>query len=327
MAVATRRLGDAGPTVGAIGLGCMGLTAYAGGDEVEAERTIGAAIEVGITMFDTADSYGPHTNETLIGRWLAPHRDAVVIATKFGQVEDPDGTRRVDGSPAYVRAACDASLARLGVDVIDLYYLHRRDRATPIEETVGAMAELVEAGKVRHLGLSEVGPDTIRRANAVHPITAVQSEYSLWTRDVERDVLPVLRELGIALVAYSPLGRGFLTGSIRERDALAAGDSRLGHPRFAADNLAINIGLLDAVDRIARRRAVTPAQVALAWVLGRGPEVVPIPGTTRRTHLADNIGALDLALSDEDVAELDALGDFAVAGTRYPERLMAHLEG
>lgn len=327
MSIPVRTLGRGGPTVGALGLGCMGLTAYVSADEDEAERTVLAAIDAGVTMFDTADSYGPHTNEVTVGRWLAPHRDRVVLATKFGQVEDPDGTRRVDGSPAYVRSACDASLARLGVEVIDLYYLHRVDRATPIEETVGAMAELVAAGKVRHLGLSEVGPDTVRRAHAVHPIAAVQSEYSLWTRDVEAATLPVLRELGIALVAYSPLGRGFLSGAIRERSALAPGDSRLGHPRFAEENLAHNVRLLDAVERIAAAHGASPAQVALAWVLSRGSDVVPIPGTTRRTHLAANLGALDLALAPDELAELGALVELGVAGTRYPERLMGHLEG
>ena len=313
----TRRLGADGPAVSAIGYGCFGITAYGRPDLDEVERTVHRAIEAGITLIDTADSYGPFTNETMVGGWLRDVRDRIVLATKFGQVRHDDGTRHIDGSPAYVRQACDASLQRLGTDVIDLYYLHRLDRDVPIEETVGAMAELVAAGKVRHLGLSEVGAGTLRRAHAVHPIAALQSEYSLWTRDVESDVLPVARELGVALVAYSPLGRGFLTGAIRDVEVLDEKDTRRNNPRFSPENLARNLALVETVTRVAARHAAAPAQVALAWVLAQGTDVIPIPGTTRRANLETNLGALDVTLSAEDLAELDALLETGVAGERY----------
>jgi aryl-alcohol dehydrogenase-like predicted oxidoreductase len=314
----TRRLGAGGPVVGAIGYGCFGISAYGRPDLDEVERTVRLALESGITLIDTADSYGPFTNETLVGGWIRDVRDRIVLATKFGQVKHADGTRHIDGSPDHVRAACEASLQRLGTDVIDLYYLHRLDRNVPIEETVGAMAGLVAEGKVRHLGLSEVGADTLRRAHAVHPIAALQSEYSLWTRDVEQDVLPACRELGIALVAYSPLGRGFLTGAIKDAEVLGEGDSRRENPRFRPEHLERNLALVEAVELVAARRGAVAAQVALAWVLGRGEDVIPIPGTTRRVNLVTNLGALDVVLTDEDRAELDGLAErIGVSGERY----------
>jgi aryl-alcohol dehydrogenase-like predicted oxidoreductase len=320
-----RTLGSNGLEVGALGLGCMGMSwAYDAADPDESRATLKRAREAGVTMFDTADIYGPYTNEEFVGQELQPVRDEVVIATKFGNVVREDGSRGIDGSPEYVVKACEASLRRLGIDVIDLYYQHRVDRAVPIEETVGAMAELVTAGKVRYLGLSEAGADTIRRAHGVHPITAVQSEYSLWTRDAEESVLPTVRELGIGFVAYSPLGRGFLTGAIRDRDDLGDKDSRRGHPRFADDNLPSNLALLERIDAISNRVGASPSQVSLAWVLGRGSDVVPIPGTTKRSHLEENIAAIDLDLSDDDVSELNALlDDHDVAGTRYPPHMMS----
>jgi len=319
----TRELGRSGLRVSSIGYGCFGITAYGDHDEAEVGRTVRRAIDAGITMFDTADSYGPHTNEVMVGRWLADVRDQVTIATQFGQVKGPGGGRQVDGSPDYVRSACDASLERLGTDVIDLYYLHRIDPDVPIEETVGAMAGLVEAGKVRHLGLSEVGSSTLRRAHAVHPITALQSEYSLWTREVERDVLDTIRELGIGLVAYSPLGRGFLTGAIRDVTALAENDSRRRNPRFAPDNLEANLALVAAVEDVAGQVGATPSQVALAWVLSRGEDVVPIPGTTRIENLENNLGAVSVRLGTEELGALDALTErHEVAGERYPPMLL-----
>lgn len=323
-----RALGQGGLRVGALGLGCMGMTfSYAGADEAECQATIQQAVEAGVSMLDTADSYGPHTNEDLVGRAVRPFRDEVVIATKFGNVRLPDGTRTVDGTPAHVHGACDASLTRLGVDVIDLYYQHRVDPGVPIEETVGAMSELVAAGKVRHLGLSEAGAGTIRRAHQVHPITAVQTEYSLWTRNVEPQVLPTLRELGIGLVAYSPLGRGFLTGTIRGREALAEGDSRLRQPRFAEGNLEHNLVLLQEVEAVAARLDASPTQVALSWVLAQGENIVPIPGTTKRRHLKENLRALDVRLPADDVDALRRLLDVHdVAGDRYPLEMMTHLE-
>jgi len=323
-----RTLGEQGLTVGALGLGCMGMSwAYGDADPQECRATIDHAREAGVTMFDTADVYGPYTNEEFVGPELQKVRDEVIIATKFGNVIREDGTRTIDGSPQYVHQACDASLRRLGVDVIDLYYQHRVDPKVPIEETVGAMSELVTAGKVRCLGLSEAGADTIRRAHSVHPITALQSEYSLWTRDLERSVLPVLRELGIGLVAYSPLGRGFLTGVIRDRDALSDNDFRRGSPRFADENLQKNLGLLERVEAISERVGATPSQVSLAWVLAQGNDVVPIPGTTKRSHFDENLAALDVKLSSEDLDELTALLDsHDVAGTRYPEHMMGNLE-
>lgn len=312
-----RRLGTDGPMVGAIGYGCFGITAYGDPDLDEVERTVAAAVDAGVMLFDTADSYGPFTNERMVGGWLRPVRDRIVLATKFGQVRHDDGTRHIDGSPAYVHAACDASLERLGTDVIDLYYLHRLDRDVPIEETVGAMAELVAAGKVRHLGLSEVGPETLRRACAVHPIAALQSEYSLWTRDVEDGVLAATRELGVTLVAYSPLGRGFLTGAITDVGTLHEKDTRRNNPRFAPENLARNLALVEVVTRVAERHGVLPAQVALAWVLAQGEDVVALPGTTRRANLLTNLGALDVVLTTEDREELDGLLADGVAGERY----------
>jgi aryl-alcohol dehydrogenase-like predicted oxidoreductase len=313
----TRTLGQ-GLTVSEQGLGCMGMSAWYGAtDEQESTATIHRALELGVFFLDTADVYGLGKNEELVGRAIAGRRDDVVLATKFGQVTYPDGRRGTDGSPDYVRSAIDASLARLGVDHVDLYYQHRVDPDTPIEETVGAMAELVAAGKVKHLGLSEAGAETIRRAHAVHPITALQSEYSLWTRDPEGDVLDTCRELGIALVAYSPLGRGFLAGRFSSPDELDEGDFRKDHPRFSGDNLARNQELAEGVKKIAEEKGVTPAQLALAWVLSRGDDVVPIPGTKRRTYLEQNAAASEVELTAEDLQRLDALG--AAAGDRYAD--------
>lgn len=322
-----RRLGP-DLTVSAVGLGCMGMTyAYAGADDARSVATLARAIERGVTLFDTADIYGPETNERLVGPVLRAHRDRVVVATKFGarSLEDPD--RGPDGRPDYVRRAIDRSLERLGMDHVDLYYQHRVDPRVPIEETVGAMAELVAAGKVRHLGLSEAGPETIRRAHAVHPIAAVQTEWSLWTRDVETAVLPVLRELGIGLVAYSPLGRGFLTGTIRSTDDLDASDWRRNNPRFSGDNLARNLALVERVAVMADERGVTPAQLALAWVLAQGDDVVPIPGTTRPERVDENLAALDIDLTAADLAALDAaVPPGSTAGDRYPTAMMGALE-
>jgi len=325
-----RSLGTVGLEVPALGLGCMGMSDFYGGrDETESVATINRALDLGVTFLDTADVYGTGTNEELVGRTIRGRRHEVVLATKFGNVRAPDGTfLGVDGRPEYVRACCDASLKRLGVEVIDLYYQHRVDKNTPIEETVGAMAELVAQGKVRFLGLSEASAATLRRACAVHPITALQSEYSLWTRDVEEEILPACRELGVGFVAYSPLGRGFLTGTIRSAADLDAGDVRRRHPRFTADNLRKNLDLVRTVEAVARANGVTPAQVALAWVLSRGMDVVPIPGTKRRRYLEDNIGALGVTLAVADLARLDAAFPAgAAAGSRYPEAVMARLDG
>ncbi len=310
----TRTLGTDGPQVGALGLGCMSMTAvYGPGDPDSAAATIERAIELGVTLFDTADVYGATTNEELVGRILAPHRDDVVLATKFGikmSADPATGLRRgVDGSPDYVRQACDGSLGRLGVDHIDLYYLHRPDTTVPIEETVGAMAELVAAGKVRHLGLSEASADTIHRAVAVHPIAALQSEWSLWSRDIEADVVPACRQHGIALVPYSPLGRGFLTGTVSagSPDDLPDGDFRRSQPRFQADALGANQGIVDTVRRIADAHGATPAQVALAWLLAQGDDVIPIPGTKRVSRLEENVGAAGVELTADDLTTLGAL--------------------
>ncbi len=321
----TRMLGRDGPEVSEIGLGCMGMSAFYGStDEAEATATIHRALELGCNFLDTSDMYGPHTNERLVGRAIADRRDEVVLATKFGiKIEmGPPVARSVDGSPDYARAACDASLERLGVDHIDLYYQHRVDPNTPIEETVGAMAELVAAGKVRHLGLSEASAETIRRAHAVHPIAAVQTEYSLWTRHVEDEILPTLRELGIGLVAYSPLGRGFLSGRFSSPEELDEGDFRRQGPRFTGENLERNRELVERVKQLAAEHDVAPGQLALAWVLARGEDIVPIPGTKRRTYLEENLAAADIELSADELARIgDVVG--AAAGDRYDPSGMA----
>jgi aryl-alcohol dehydrogenase-like predicted oxidoreductase len=299
----------------------MGMThAYGAGDEASGLQTIHRALELGVTLLDTAEIYGPHTNEELVGRAIAGRRDEVEIATKFGFRLNPDSpwARSVDGSPENVRSAVEGSLKRLGTDHIDLYYQHRIDPEVPIEETVGAMAELVQAGKVRYIGLSEAAPETIRRAHATHPLTAVQMEYSVWTRDVEAEVLPTLRELGIGLVAYSPLGRGFLTGSIRSIDDLPENDWRRNNPRFQEEALQQNIAVADTVRELAEARGITPAQLALAWVQAKGEDIVAIPGTKSPTRLEENAAAVDVQLSAKDVAALDAaLPSDGVAGTRY----------
>ena len=325
MTTPRRTLGTTAPLdVSALGLGCMGMSEFYGTpDEEGGIATIRRALDLGVTFLDTADMYGPFTNERLVGKAIAGCRDEVQLATKFGNERLPDGTRvGINGHPDYVRRACDASLERLGVDHIDLYYQHRVDRTVPIEETVGAMKELVEAGKVRFLGLSEASAETIRRAHAVHPITALQSEYSLFTRDLEDEILPTLRELGIGLVPYSPLGRGLLTGAVRP-DALAAGDSRASgyFPRFQGDNLAANLVLVERIGELASRKDCTPGQLALAWVLAQGDEhlgVVPIPGTKRVRYLEENVAAQEVTLTKEDLAELErAVPRDAVAGERY----------
>jgi aryl-alcohol dehydrogenase-like predicted oxidoreductase len=326
---ATRRLGDL--TVTSLGLGCMGMSSsYAGyGDDAAAIATIHRALELGITFLDTAESYGPYTNEELVGRAIAGHRDDFVIATKFGYRLDPsqpgNAVRGVDGRPENARRVADASLRRLGVDTIDLYYQHRRDPAVPIEETVGAMAELVTAGKVRYLGLCEVGPETIRRAHAVHPITAVQSEYSLWERGIEEAVLPALRELGIGFVSYSPLGRGFLTGTVGGASSLDRDDYRRRDPRFSDDNAKRNAASLVTAREVAAKHGVTPAQVGLAWVLAQGKDIVPIPGTKRIPYLEQNAGARDLRLDADDLAKLDRIAA-QTAGPRYGEAMLAMID-
>ena len=323
-----RSLGRTGLTVSVPGLGCMGMSEFYGpADEAASRDALAGALDLGYDFLDTADTYGLGHNETLIGRFLAGRRERVVVATKFGIVRRADSAeRRIDNTPAYIASACDASLRRLGLDTIDLYYCHRRNPETPLAETVGAMARLVEQGKVRALGLSEVSPETLRAAHAIHPIAAVQSEYSLWSRGPEDGMLETCRDLGVTFVAYSPLGRGFLTGAI-DPDRLAAGDFRTGNPRFQGAALAQNRRLLAGLGAIAERRGATPAQVALAWLVSRAPEVVPIPGARRRARLAENAAAVDLVLTPGEIAELDALfSPGAVAGARYAEGGTAGIE-
>lgn len=314
-------LGAQGLKVSAQGLGCMGMSDFYGTrDDEESVATIRRSLDLGVTFLDTADMYGPHTNERLVGRAVAGRRDEVVVATKFGIVRDPANplARGVNGRPEYVRAACDASLSRLGVDHIDLYYQHRVDPDVPIEESVGAMAELVSAGKVRFLGLSEAAPATVRRAHAVHAISALQTEYSIWSRDPEKEILATVRELGIGFVSYSPLGRGFLTGSFRDTKDFEAGDFRGSLPRMNKENLAANLALVAEIEKIAAAREYTPAQVALAWVHHQGADIVPIPGTKRRTYLEQNAAAADLELSDAELETLARAGE-RIQGERYPD--------
>ncbi len=326
-----RRLGPSGPQVSALGLGCMGMSEFYGAHDDEASiAVIHHALDAGLTFLDTADIYGPHTNERLVGRAIRDRRDDVFLATKFGILRDPaDPTKRgINGRPEYVRACCDASLERLGVDHVDLYYQHRVDPAVPIEETAGAMAELVKTGKVRYLGLSEASAATIERAHRVHPITAVQSEYSLWTRDPEDDVLETCTRLGVGFVPYSPLGRGFLTGAIQSPDDFDDDDYRRHSPRFQGDNFEKNLALVAHVEQLAADKGCTPAQLALAWVLARGEHLVPIPGTKRIKYLDENLAALDVSLDAADLAAIDAVFPRdAAAGTRYPESFMRALRG
>ena len=322
-----RKLGRHGPTVSAIGLGCMGMTVrYGEPDDAESVATIRHALDRGVTLINTADAYGRGKNEILVGRALAGRRDEAVLTTKFGNIRNPDGSGGVNGRPDYVRQACEASLERLGTDRIDLYCLHRVDPAVPIEETVGAMAELVREGKVLHIGLSEAGPQTIRRAHAVHPLACLETEYSLWSRDVEIEILPLCRELGIGFVAYAPLGRGFLSGAIRGVADLIDDDRRRAHPRFAEENIARNVALVDALAEVAAELGASPAQAALAWLLDRGEDVVPIPGTKRRAWLDANADAVALELTEEARARLDTVFRPGVtAGDRYPPGQMKRL--
>jgi aryl-alcohol dehydrogenase-like predicted oxidoreductase len=326
MIMEQRKLGPL--TVSALGYGCMGLSGIYGDiSEADAIAVVRASADLGITLFDTSDVYGPYTNERILGKAVQGIRDRLVISTKFGQETLPDGSRRINGRPDYVRSACDASLQRLGLDHIDLYFQHRVDKTVPIEDTVGAMAGLVKAGKVRHLGLSEASAKTIRRAHAVHPIVAVQTEYSLWSREVETDVLPTLRELGIGFVAYSPLGRGFLTGQVKGPGSLAANDARKMMPRFQGDNLAHNLELIRQVETLAVEHKLSPAQLALAWVLSRGGDIVPIPGSRRIERVKENLAALSLRLDASDIALLDKIAPPGVAsGDRYGAAMMATLD-
>jgi aryl-alcohol dehydrogenase-like predicted oxidoreductase len=320
-----RKLGSQGLEVSALGLGCMGMSDfYAGRDEAEAVATIHRALDLGVTFLDTADMYGVGRNEELVGRVVRERKEWVVVATKFGNVRGEDGSfKGVNGHPDYVRSACEASLRRSGLDVIDLYYQHRVDPNVPIEDTIGAMAELVSQGKVRYLGLSEAAPETIRRAHAVHPISALQTEFSLWSRDVEDEILPTVRELGIGFVPYSPLGRGFLTGQFKRPEDLAPDDARRNHPRFQGEAFHKNLDLVAEIEAIAAEKGCTPAQLALAWVLHQGDDIVPIPGTKRRSYLEDNLGALNVTLGPDDLARIDqVLPKGAAVGMRYPEQSM-----